>query len=852
MMRTGGENIIGAISLEEASKLSIDGALAKFGTKRRGLDSDEVRRRHLIFGTNRLANHRRAVILEFFLKFTNPLVITLFVVAGVSYYFGEKLNSIIVILLAFLSVVFSFFQEYRATRNAEKLAEMVKVKVRVIRDGHEKSLNVSDLVPGDLVYLSVGDMAPADLRLISAKDLHLNQSSLNGESFPAEKDANPTEKTEAVAFDLNNIVFMGSSVAAGVGLGLVIRTGAKTEFGKLGEELAGRDAETAFEKGIKEYTWLMVRFIIILGAFIFLINAIFKGNIIDALLFSLAVAVGLTPEMLPMIVTVNLSKGAMRMAKKKVIIKRLDSIQNFGAMDVLCTDKTGTLTLDSIALIKHCDVNGKEDESVLRFAHWNSFFQTGLRNILDQAILKFERFKQSDIRKIDEIPFDFQRKMLSVIIKVDGKITLIAKGAPEEILARSTHYEVGGQIHALTTSEREKINTLFNRLGQEGFRVLAVAHKPIEKAKSFGRDDESDLIFKGFVTFLDPPKPSVAKTIKDLAEFGVELKVLTGDNEVITRHICSEVNFEIKDLISGDQIEKMNNKELEIAAKKANVFVRLTPAQKERIIKALQAGKHVVGFLGDGVNDSPALKIADVGISVDSAADIAKETAAIILLEKNLEVLCDCLLEGRKTFSNVLKYIKMGASSNLGNMISMTGASIFLPFLPMLPPQVLLNNFLYDLSQVSLPVDNVDIEDLKKPRPWDIKFIKNFMLVIGPVSSLFDFVTFGVMWYIFHASPALFRTGWFVESLCTQTLVVLIIRTSKLPFFQSRPSKFLFWTVAFISGLGLFIPYTFLARWFEFQPLPLFFFAILFVIITLYLLLVQGVKMLFIRKFGYE
>jgi len=839
-------------SLADFAKIGESQIYKNLSTSRHGLGEAEVRARHRLFGTNKFANRKKHVIVELLTRFSSPLVITLFAVALVSYYFGEKINAIIVIAMAALSVILSFVQEYRASKNAEKLAEMVKVKATVIRGGKNCEVEIGDLVPGDLVRLSSGEMIPADIRIVSDKDFYVNQSSLNGESFPQQKRSlEIAEDTEEI-YQIPNLVFMGSSVASGSALGVVVEIGDKTEFGRLGNELVSVSSVTAFERGIRGYIWLMIRFIIILGASIFFINAIMKGNVVETLLFSLAVAVGLAPEMLPMIVTVNLSKGAIAMSKKKVIVKKLESIQNFGAMNVLCTDKTGTLTLDDIALIKHCNPVGVEDERVLGLAHINSYYQTGLQNVLDQAILKHDKFIRTDIKKIDEVPYDFNRKLMSVIVSIKKNIHLVSKGAPEEILKRCTSYQVDDKVRNLTDKIRREILEVFNQMSTDGFRVLGISYKKDLKVHSYNREDESEMIFRGFVAFLDPPKPDVEKTIAELEKLGIKLKILSGDNEFVTRKVCEEVKLKIDGLLTGAQINEMSEVELERAVAKANIFVRLTPFQKEKIIRALQRSKNIVGFLGDGVNDAPALKVADVGISVDTAMDIARETAGIILLEKNLDVLCSCVVEGRKTFANVLKYIKMGASSNLGNMISMTGASIFLPFLPMLPTQVLLNNFLYDISQISIPMDKVDEEDLAKPRPWNIKFIKEFMLVIGPVSSIFDFATFGLMWFFFHASPDLFRTGWFVESLATQTLVVLIIRTKKIPFIESMPSKFLLYTVLGIVALGALLPYMIVGKWFGFSPLPAIFFLFLLVFVILYLLMVQAVKNWFMKKYGYE
>jgi Mg2+-importing ATPase len=554
-----------------------------------------------------------------------------------------------------------------------------------------------------------------------------------------------------------------------------------------------------------------------------------------------------------MLVAINLSKGAIAMSKKEVIVKRLNSIQNFGAMDVLCTDKTGTLTMDKIVLEKHCDVIRKEDEDVLRFAYINSFYQTGLKNLLDRAILKHEKLLIGQFKKIDEIPFDFSRKIMSVVVEIDGKHRIISKGAPEEIFKKCTKYELEGEILDTEDLILSDLKEEYDNLSAEGFRVLAIAYKDIENKKEvYSKDDEKDLILKGYAAFLDPPKPTARKAIQALEKLGIEFKVLTGDNELVTKKICSEVGLDVRRLVTGEQVDKLNDKDLQELVKTADVFARLSPLQKERIIHALHENKHIVGYLGDGINDAPALKTSDVGISVNNAVDIAKESADIIMLRKSLMVLEDGVIEGRKTFGNIVKYIKMGSSSNFGNMFSMTGGSMFLPYLPMLPIQILLNNFLYDLSQVAIPTDEVDKEYLRTPRPWNVKYIKKFMIIIGPISSIYDFLTYGVMLFIFHASPELFHTGWFIESLCTQTLVIHVIRTGKIPFLESRPSRFLILTSIFIVATGIVIPFSPLAKPFGFVAPPSLYFVILFFMVITYLLLVQVVKAWFIRKYGYD
>jgi Mg2+-importing ATPase len=826
----------------------------KFNTSRKGLSDKEVKKRLEEYGYNETARRKkRTLFIQILLKFVNPLVIVLLIIAAFSLFFGEKISAFLVILMAIMSVALSFFQEHRAGREAEKLSEMVRNTATVYRNGKLKEVPIREIVPGDIVVLSAGDIIPADLRIISCKDLFINQALLTGESFPIEKTAEPVQSKGNSASDLTNIAFMGSSVVSGTGLGVVIRTGLATQFGELSRKITSITVDTSFDKGIRKFMWLMIRFMIALVLIIFAINALFKGNTIQALMFALAVAVGLTPEMLPMIVAVNLYKGAIAMSKKKVIVKHLNSIQNFGAMNVLCTDKTGTITLDKIVLEKHCNVARKEDESVLMLAYINSYYQTGLKNILDRAILNHEKLPIKQYKKIDEIPFDFFRKIMSVVVEIHGKHCLIAKGAPEEIFKRCTKFELEGDIYDLDDLMLTDLRLEYESLSSEGFRVLAVAYKNYEIPKeAYSKDDEKEMILKGYVAFFDPPKPTARKTIETLRGLGIDFKVLTGDNELVTKKICSEVGLDVKGMLTGEQIEKVNDETLKDIVKTVTVFSRLSPLQKERIIKALQKNNYTVGYLGDGINDAPALKSADVGISVDNAVDIAKESADIILLQKSLMVLVDGVLEGRRTFGNILKYIKMGSSSNFGNMLSMTGASLFLPFLPMLPIQILLNNFLYDISQVAIPSDNIDKEYLEKSRPWNVNYIKKFMIVFGPISSIFDFITFGILLFIFHASEQFFHTGWFLESLCTQTLIIHIIRTGKKPFIESKPSQFLLFTSIYIVTIGLVIPFTPLGQYFGFVLLPPTYFLALIAIVGTYLLLVQLVKKWFIKKYGYE
>ncbi len=833
---------------------SAEAILGKLKTSPKGLSEEEAKKRLEEYGFNEPAKKKkRTILVQILSKFVNPLVIVLLVIAAFSLFFGEKIEALLVMLMALMSVFLSFIQEHRAGKEAEKLSEMVRATATVYRNGRSREVKIREIVPGDIVDLFAGDMIPADIRIISCKDLFINQASLTGESFPIEKVSTPMQPKTNSPGELTNIAFMGSSVVSGTGLGVVIKTGLATQFGELSRRLSSIVIETSFDKGIRKFTWLMIRLMLVLVVIIFLVNALLKHNPVEALLFSLAVAVGLTPEMLPMLVAINLSKGAIAMSKKQVIVKRLNSIQNFGAMDVLCTDKTGTLTLDKIVLEKHCDVIRNDDKDVLKFAYINSFYQTGLKNILDRAVLKYEKLLLNEYKKVDEVPFDFSRKIMSVVIEIEGIHRIISKGAPEEIFKRCIKYELEGEILDMEQLILADLKTEFDSLSLEGFRVLAVAYKDFEnKKETYSKDDESGLILKGYIAFLDPPKPTVKKAIERLRNLGIEFVVLTGDNELVTKKICSDVGIDVKGLVTGNAIENISDEELRQLVKVTSVFARLSPLQKERIIHALRKNNHTVGYLGDGINDAPSLKAADVGISVNNAVDIAKESADIILLKKSLMVLEDGVIEGRKTFGNILKYIKMGASSNFGNMFSMTGASILLPFLPMLPIQILLNNFLYDVSQVAIPSDEVDKEYLLKARPWNIDYIKKFIIFIGPISSIFDFATFAVLLWVFHAPQAFFNTGWFLESLCTQTLVIHIIRTGKVPFIESKPSPALLFTSIYIVTIGLIIPFLPLGKYFGFVAPPPAYFIALVIIVALYLFVVQFVKSWFIRKYGYE
>ncbi|MEM3022678.1 MAG: magnesium-translocating P-type ATPase, partial [Candidatus Bathyarchaeia archaeon] len=694
-------------------------------------------------------------------------------------------------------------------------------------------------------------IVPADSRLIAAKDLFVNQSALTGESFPVEKIAAPIESPSPSIEGWRNYLFMGTSVVSGTAMAVAVRTGGRTDYGRIAERLARRAPETEFERGLKGFGLMMMQLTFLLVIFVFFVNALYKRDVLESLLFSVALAVGLTPELLPMIISVNLAKGSIAMAKRGVIVKRLISIENFGSMDVLCADKTGTITENRIRLVLHIDIEGEDDEKVLLYSFLNSYYQTGLKSPLDDAILAYRDIDIGDFRKIDEIPFDFFRKRVSIVVERGGQRSLITKGAPEEILRICSRYELKDAAFDMTEEARGRIGRKYCELSAEGFRVLAVAHKAIEDGRTvYSADDEKDLTLIGFVAFLDPPKETAREALQLLKKVGVELKIVTGDNELVSKKVCEHLGFEIKGVVLGSEIAQMHDDALSRVVEEANIFARVTPAQKDRIINALKANGHVVGFLGDGINDAPSLKSADVGISVDNAVDVAKESADIILMRKDLRVLQEGVLEGRKTFGNTMKYIMMGTSSNFGNMFSVAGASLFLPFLPMLPIQILLNNLLYDFSQFTIPTDEVDPEYVERPKRWDMAFIRRFMAFLGPVSSLFDFLTFFVMLLIFQATEPLFQTAWFLESLCTQTLVIFSIRTRRAPFYRSRPSRPLLLSTLAIVGSALLLPFTPLGPLFGFVKPPPAFFAALAALIGAYMALTEVVKKWFYGRYA--
>jgi Mg2+-importing ATPase len=868
--------------LGEIAALTAEDALARLQSSSEGLLEREAQERLETHGENVVAHeakkHPLVRLLEMFLT---PLPLLLFGLAIITDLTGEVPGAIVITIMVVASVVLAWAQESRSSQAAEKLRAMVNTTATVMRKDRRKGVPeevtryfevrlryagpqsvevpLSKVVPGDVVRLSAGDMIPADVRLLSAKDLFVSQSALTGESLPVEKFSTPASGPGKSALELPNICFMGSNVVSGSGAALVVATGRDTYFGSIASTVVGQRVLTSFDKGVNRFIWLIIRYMLVMVPLVFLINGFTKGNWVEAFLFAVSVAVGLTPEMLPVIVTINLAKGALAMARKKVIVKRLNSIQNFGAMDVLCTDKTGTLTQDRVILERHVDLAGAESQRVLDYAYLNSYYQSGLKNLLDVAVLQHGEVKEAlhvteRFAKVDEVPFDFQRRRMSVVVEKDHAThILICKGAVEEVFSVCSSAEIEGTPTPLSKDDYANLQGVVRELNEDGFRVIAVAYKEVPaRPQTYSVADEAGLVLLGYIAFLDPPKESAAAAVKGLAEHGVRVKVLTGDNEIVTRKVCREVGLDVEHIVLGSEVDALSDEALAETAQSATVFAKLSPAQKARVISALHRRDHVVGFLGDGINDGPALKAADVGISVDTAVDIAKESADIILMEKSLLVLEEGVVEGRKVFGNIVKYIKMGASSNFGNMFSVLGASAFLPFLPMAPVQILLNNLLYDVSQTAVATDDVDKEYFEAPRKWDIGNIGRFMLFIGPISSLFDYATYFTMLYVFGAwhNPSLFQTGWFVESLLSQTLIVHVIRTGKLPFIQSRPSWSLLATTVAVCVFGIWLPFSNFAGALGLTALPRGYWIALLLILGGYIALTQLVKGWLIRKFG--
>ena len=858
-------------------------ALAFLNSREEGLAESEVEILRGEWGHNDLGQKKKQGFLaEIFLRCKNPLVIQLLVIAVISLSTGNAASATIVGAMVLISVGLSYYQENKSGKAVEKLNAMVQTNCHVIWEGQEVEVAMSEIVPGDIVSLQAGSIIPADLRLLAAKDFFVSQSSLTGESMPVEKHADAPGAPSKAVIEMPNAVFQGSNVVSGSARALVVNTGLRTHFGSISEKLGSAPVLTSFDRGIAGFTWLMMRFMFVMVSVVFLIVGITKHDWTGALMFGLAVSLGMTPEMLPMMVAVNLAKGALSMSRKKVIVKKLNAIQNFGAIDILCTDKTGTLTQDRVILEKYVDVTGRQSEDVLRYAYMNSYYQTGLRILLDRSVLSHTDLDvDRGCRKVDEIPFDFQRKRMSVVVDYEGDHVLISKGAVEDIYKACTHYQVDDEVYMMIDLIKNDLLEEFESLSRDGYRVLGIAYREFGRDKTtFSIADESDMILLGYIAFLDPPKESARKAIASLAHYGVTTKILTGDNALVTRKICKDVHLDAGEIITGDQIVDLDEEQLGELAEKTSVFARLSPAQKERIIVALQKRGHVIGYMGDGINDALSMRVADVGISVDTAVDVAKESADIILLENSLMVLEDGILEGRKVFANIIKYIRMSASSNFGNMFSMTGSSYFLPFLPMAPVQVLVNNLLYDFSQTGIPSDHVDDEYMQKPRKWNLENIRRFMMCVGPTSSIFDYTTFLLMLFFFKCNnlglpapaellhrftgganvapdntyaAALFHSGWFVESIITQTLIVHVIRTRKIPFIQSCASPVLILTTLLIILIGSALPYIPpVAAYLGFVPLPPIYWLFIALTIACYVTLTHSVNAWFARKFGID
>ena len=846
-----------------------------FQTTPMGLTSEEVEKRQSLFGKNEVVHEKRKKPLIMFAKaFINPFVGVLTALVAISFVMDVLMASpgdqdwtsiAIVTTMIVLSAILRFSQEWKANRSSEALQKMVTNTCYVKRAGvPEGEISIGELVPGDIVMLAAGDMIPADLRIIESKDLFISQSSLTGESDSIEKSPKVMGKKyhKGSVVELDNICYMGSNVVSGSAKGIVFETGNNTYLGTIAKSIAGHRAATAFDKGITKVSLLLIRFMLIMVPIVFLVNGITKGDWMEAFIFAISVAVGLTPEMLPMIVTANLSKGAMAMSRKKTIVKDLNAIQNFGAMNILCTDKTGTLTQDHIVLERHVNADGTEDKEnrILRHAYFNSYFQTGLKNLMDRAVLSHVKelgleSLSNSYKKVDEIPFDFTRRRMSVVVEDNnGKRQIITKGAVEEMLGICTYAEFGGEVRPLAKDIRVKAQKFVEEMNNQGMRVLALAHKSfLSKENNFSVEDEREMVLIGYLAFLDPPKESAAQAIRQLHEHGVEVKVLSGDNDAVVKTISRQVGIDTSTAVTGPELEKMSEEDKMKAVAKGNIFSKLTPMQKVEIIQLLQIQKNTVGFLGDGINDAAALRESDIGISVDSAVDIAKESADIILLEKDLMVLENGVLEGRKTFGNIIKYVKMTASSNFGNMFSVLAASAFLPFLPMLPIHILIQNLLYDISQTTIPFDRMDPEYLRKPRIWDSSDLSRFMIWIGPISSIFDIATYVVMWWFFSCqSPetqSLFQSGWFIEGLLSQTLIVHMIRTRKVPFLQSTASWPVLLMTFSIMAIGICVPFSSFGASIGLMPLPWVYFPWLVGILLTYCILTQGLKVLYIRAF---
>ncbi len=856
-------------TLKLFSEADIKTIFMSLETSSEGIKNNEAIDRLEKFGKNEISKEKvKPWYIQLLLAFLNPFNFILGTLAFVSLFtdviFAKEtdrswISIILIITMILISSLIKFIQEYRSSKTAEKLKNLIVTKVTVIRENLSMEIDIKTLVPGDIVKLTAGDIIPGDIRIISSKDLFISQSVLTGESNPIEKYSNLITKTSTIS-DLSNILLMGTNVLNGTAIGVVLGTGKHTFLNTISESLKATKSETSFERGIDDVSRLLIKFMIFMVPIVFLINGYLKNAWFESLLFSLSVAIGLTPEMLPMIVTGNLTKGAIELSKKKTIVKKLDSIHNFGAMNILCTDKTGTLTQDKVTVVKYLNYNGDEDDNVLYLAYLNSFFQTGLKNLMDRAILEFEEEHHSiknEYKKIDELPFDFERRRMSVIVEDnDGNRTMITKGAIEEMLYISKFIEIDGQVFEIKDEIEEKIKTLVSNLNEDGMRVIGIGRKTLspDRELNFTNRDEESLTFVGMLGFLDPPKNGVGETLKSLYQYGVDVKILTGDNELVTKKICKDIGVEITNSIDGSYMEIIDDLELKKLLKNTTIFCKLSPLDKARVVRLLKEMGNTVGYMGDGINDAPALRQCDVGISVENGMDIAKESAQIILLEKELSVLLEGVIIGRKIFTNMIKYLKMTASSNFGNVFSVVLASAFLPFLPMLPIQILFQNLLYDISQISIPWDNVDTEDILKPKNWSAESIGKFMIYIGPLSSVFDIITFLVMFYVFKANSfetqGLFHTGWFIESILSQTLIIHLIRTKKVPFIESNANIKVILLTSAIMAFALFTPYSKINGTLGFVPLPPLYFLWVILILTGYFFTINFAKKYFVKKFN--
>ncbi|MDD5176328.1 MAG: magnesium-translocating P-type ATPase [Sterolibacterium sp.] len=813
-----------------------------------GLSGAEAKARLTRFGPNLFRERqKKSLLLQYLTRFKNPLVIILLVASAVSAFTGEVTNFLIITCIVLLSVTLDFVQEYRANAAAEKLRLSVSLRAIVLRDGKSLEIPVTQVVPGDIVLLSAGDLIPADGRVLEAHDFFVKQALLTGESYPVEKRSGVLPDSATDLQEATNAVFMGTSVISGSARMRVVKTGTATAIGEIADSISRQSEPTSFEIGTRRFGMLIMRLTVLMVMFVLLVNAMFHKPWLESFLFAVALAVGLTPELLPMVISVTLSRGALRMAKQHMIVKRLSAIQDLGSMDVLCTDKTGTLTEAKIRMERHVDAQGQSSDRVLELAYFNSFFETGLKSPLDEAILEHQHIEIGAWKKIDEVPFDFERRRVSVLIDNGETRWLVVKGAADEIVGLCAHYEADAAKlqRPMDEAALAGIREQYHALEEEGFRVLGIAWRqvPLDHPHAVV-GDEAELVLAGFAAFLDPPKVSAGSALEALKKVGVAIKIVTGDSDLVTRHVCAQLRIPVTGLLTGKEIAQMDDHALSARVETANLFCRVNPAQKDRVILALKARGHVVGYLGDGINDAPSLHSADVGLSVDSAVDVAKEAADMILLKHDLHVLHAGVLEGRRTFGNIMKYIMMGTSSNFGNMFSMAGAALFLPFLPMLPTQILLNNILYDISEIPIPLDKVDAVDIHNPRVLDISFVRNFMLVIGPISSAFDFLTFYIMLVVLQADEKLFQTGWFVESLCTQVLVIFIIRTRGNPL-KSRAHPLLTATSLAIVAVAVALPFTPLGTYFGFVPPPARFYLILGVMVLVYLFAVELAKQAF-------